>query len=87
MSCKDGGVIPENGCPMRRQYGNGEHARKHVGHSANTSISYNRSNHSRTIVSGLYLPKGAFSERFEFVEEVVEVDVLTTVVEVGVHRP
>ena len=64
MRAKDGGALPDTGCPTRRRYGNGEHARKHVRHGANASISYNAHAFIHGCRLGVIPSKRALSEWF-----------------------
>ena len=77
MRAKDGGALPDSECPTRRRYGNGEHARKHVRHGANASISNIASIRLRTPSRG-YTFEACLIRGVQVRCGVVEVDILRT---------
>ena len=91
MSCKDGGVLPDTGFPhVGGKAKEGQHAPTIRTRGEQGCNSYNMHSfvHGRRL--GVIPSKHAYPERNEFVVEVVEVDVLATVVvhavvEVVVH--
>ena len=60
MRAKDGGALPDTGCPMSRWQG----SERHYGHGADKGdMSYNTSIHSRTVISVVYTFEASVSRR------------------------